>query len=257
MTQENDRSHLLRKVLHELPRIKTGDGFEVRLRRRINQSLETASPRPLGNPSLAYSSIAVALIFVLFYYLFTESHINPVIRPPEKIEKVTRQTQIRSGEQATLNPAGTASGNETREPPLAPTLKRVPAVPVAPEARSHSLPTGNPEYNNQLAGSSPTQNSTGTSAAESQNAPPKSVSEGLTIDQNSTTTGILELKRYDTSSHNGPNKLPFTPRVRDALGVGVLGQGISSSLADSLRLDSLKKLKKQFVPKAMEKRPKE
>ena len=263
MTQENDKSHPLRKILHDLPRLKTSDGFEMRLRRRIEQSstrpqsLWDMPPRPFFIPSITYSSIAVGLVFVMLYYFFTLSNLNPVLPVSSRPDQSVRVSGGNSTEEGRGVNSIVLPENPKHPGQVKSEIKKVsPGQTTASEGKSVA-PARKSSDNERLAGSSLPQES---AASPGNPSPPSGtgrVSEGLSIDQKNTTTGILELKRMDTSTHSGSKNRPFTPRVKDAYGVGVLGQGVSSSLSDSMKLDSLKKLKKQFVPKALEKRPKE
>ncbi len=228
----------LKERLHELPRVKASGDFETRLRRRL-----AASAHPAGAldriPAFVYSSAAVALSCVLIVFLMTMKETPP-------------QEQAKQG-----------------SPSQTPAVEEAPAVPsqIQPPAARQQMETAEPRPSeSRRLGVAPRQAATPEKQVTAAPAPSAVTAEApvtdasrateLEIDQQKTTTGTLELKLPDSLKSTGQKSRMQAPKVRDVYGVGTLGKSISSPLTDSLKVDSLKRLRKQLLkPKAIERNP--
>jgi hypothetical protein len=255
--QDDDKMNTLRSLLRSLPKLRASENFEARLRQRIAHSdeLQGDSDRhriPLrAIPSFAYSSIAICMMFVLTYYLITENGIGPVVQPPVAMDHQTQMQPLNRKTQSSQDNRTTGAGEEKiyahgKSTAIKNATVEVPTTEKNTWARDVEAGQSPQSVFSSASGGSTTLSETTTSES------------GLVIDQKKTTIGILELGRNDTTNRDGSKSRPFVPHVKDALGVGVVGHGISSSLSDSLKIDSLKRIKKQlFIPKAIEKKPKD
>ena len=225
----------VKKRLREMPRINAGGDFEIRLRRRL-----ALPPRFEGIldriPAFVYSSAAVALSCILIVFLMTTSG-----TPPQQNIKQAVSSQATPSEQVQTVPSPGQPPAARRQVEIAqPRLNEARKTDIVPRQMS-SAPNPVPKAV-VVPTEAPVTDASRTTAPE--------------IDQQKTTTGTLELRVPDSLRSTGQKSRIQAPKVRDIYGVGTLGKSVSSPLTDSLKVDSLKRLRKQLLkPKAIERTP--
>ncbi len=254
MTRHNDPEsneiNSLLAAIRSLPKVNAARDFELRLERRIREHEQLLESQVVGTlhsrrrPAFAYSVMAVCLLCGLIYLLalpeFGSLREHHIARVPVAIQQAppasTSRPTIQAEPQRSVTLRDLMDQRKTRE-------KIVDRSRVQPQVGQISTQQG--------------QRPAAPSNSQQFRIPDTGIAATRpTIDQSTTTTGILELG--DTSSALHGKARSIRPRVSEGPGVGVIGTAISSSLSDSAKTDSLKKIKKQLLsPKGINKKPPE
>jgi len=271
MQPNGEDSHPIRKVLKSLHRVQTSAGFEQRLLRRIGDQQEGHARSERGFsmlrpiPSFAYSIFAVVIVGVLAYSVFVRTGISPT--SPNPNVPVLRETgpnqSVPSSEivppALSKQPSPSASQPEKELKPERATLEKQILTHegrtgekrdfrTTEEAGDQSVQVQDPRMTSEVQLNNP-EESAATKTEHNAALPVPAVAQRhMVFDKTKSTTGTLELKSgTDTGTVPTDGRRIVDPRIKDALGVGIMNTPVTSLISDSAKTDSLKKLQKQIL----------
>ena len=268
--------HPTRKILQSLSKMKATPDFEQRLRRAITgRDIKGISQnsQPLWekfNSVWAYSILSVVVCGVLALYMYVRTGVEPM---PTALDVPTgsRSTQKNApspptDDQPSLNQAQTISSskkNKNSDSARSGVVKKDGEIEtqnetystVTTSSRTAALPQQSVQVNTMSSAQPPEQTlveSKGENTASSSH-----VTRRMAIDPSKSTTGTLELKiERDAPTLSPDDKRFIQPRIKDMIGAGITNTPITSSLSDTAKTDSLKKLQKQILQtKSKSKKP--